>query len=109
MPPSFHFASLDVVERAVRAALDDRDRQHVETITEAARPLRFAADWLHETDAAAYLHISPVTLSKLRRGVGADPVAFDTSTRNRQTFYRKAGPVVDGRGSLESYKAGEIG
>jgi hypothetical protein len=109
MPPPIQLLTLDDAEAAFRAALDDRDRRHMEAVTRAAAPLRFAPDWLHESDAADYLHISKVTLSKMRRGVGCDPVPFDTRTRNRQTFYRKEGPVTDGRGSLESYKSGEIG
>lgn len=106
-PPEFIFSTQDqtdrAVERAIRRALQDRDADALAEIRDAAAPLRFAGPWLREDDAAAFLGISPRTLANLRR----DGTPFDTRERHRRAWYRRSGPAVDGRLSLDGYVEGE--
>ena len=90
----------DALRRVIREDRAEADRQRLDAIERAARPLRFADLWLHEDVAADYLSISPRTLADLRR---SGEIPFDTRERHRQHWYRRLGPAVDGRISLEGY------
>ena len=80
-------------------------RDHLDAMHRAARAVRLTGAFLREDDAADFLGISERTLADLRRS----GVPFHTRRLHRKHWYRRTGPVEQGRGSLESYVSGEIG
>lgn len=99
--PVLQVADVDDVEAALRRVLREHSSGLVEAIDRAARPLRYADDWLREDVAAEYLGVATRTLADLRRS----GVPFDTRERHRTHWYRRAGPPVDGRLSIQTYVA----
>ena len=93
------YAALSRILRAASWAAE------IPEIERASRPLRHADAWLREDVAADFLGVAERTIADLCRS----GVPFDARERHRQWWFRRAGPVVDGRGSLESYVSGEIG
>lgn len=87
----------EALRSEVPAALDEWGRDLVKQIDEAARPLRFARDYLPHNDAADYIGHSSRVLKDLRRAGKITPVHWSGNV----AYYARA--------DLDAYMAGTVG